>query len=163
MTVSERTLADIRHDSVERMVEADKQHAKWLYKKFRDGGDVKFDEMAKFLLGEQYELPSVTEQRITTQRQDTGSDNTIKFYSCFQAGSVLKRHYHSDCTEYLTVEDEDAEFLVITGTDKGGDLKFNILNKSFGTLAIPPNVVHQVSSRGIRGRSKIIIEFEKSN
>ena len=132
-----------------------------IYQQFRDGGDISFDEMASYEAGKNFVFPSLNQSSITSKREVAENPDELRFLSNFSKDAILSRHSHNDCDEWLKVPvGSGGEFLIITGTEKEGTLKYSLLTEEDEAMFIAAGVIHQVSNVGKRD-SKLIVKFKK--
>lgn len=153
---------DIVKQSRDRKLKLDKVFNKIIYQRFREGGNIGFDQMAEHPVGENFEFPSLNDANISSARVLTCNKDTLMFITNFDRGAILKRHVHNDCHEYLKVpEDCDGMFLVVSGRESDGTLEYTVLTSSDDEMFVPAGLVHQVSNIS-RKSCRLVVKFERS-
>ena len=153
---------DILKQSRDRKLELDKVFNKIIYQRFREGGNISFDQMAEHPLGESFKFPSVNESQISSQRVLTANKDMLMFITDFGKDAILSRHVHNDCHEYIKVpEDCDGQFLVVSGRESDGSLKYTVLTSEDDEMYLPAGLVHQVSNIN-RKSCRLIVKFERA-
>ena len=153
-----------RESSRERRMISDKFFYKVIYKTFRDGGNISFEDMDKYSVGEEYDFPSVPSgegKSIKSRRMSGVEESSLMFRTTFSSRATLMRHTHSNCDEYLSVAKGcSGDFLILTGTEAEGNLDFISLTENDDEVLIPAGLVHQVTNRG-KEECSLIVKFKK--
>lgn len=116
-------------------------------------GILTWDEIAKYPIGSELELPSTYGSSISSLKTYQ-SDKEMRFVVTFNDYSVLIRHNHPDIDETIYVA-TPSTFKVLVGDGAG-----EFILKYGSTLPIPAGVDHQVTHRG-KGEGILEVVFKK--
>lgn len=112
-----------------------------VYKQFREGASISFDDLAKLADNEPLEFPTHTAKKVIAWKI-AEREGELEFDAEFDGNATLYRHRHDDCDEIMTIT-SDCVFKFMTGMDSNGTLQSRTMVKG-DVIIIKATVDHQI-------------------
>ena len=114
-----------------------------LYKSYRQGKDISFEELTPLSIEEEVIFPCQSNSYVKGEKISE-KHNEAEFKITFSPNATLYRHFHSTMLETVEVI-SDSNFKVILGSDSESNLEMIYLSKG-DIIMIPAGMPHQFTN-----------------